>query len=76
MSQSREFPLLRLLLFDVQEWKNLRWRKNEAKILPLSPGCVTSHSEVVVGDSLVFYLNKYFIELNQAQLKFLNQFFK
>ena len=36
MSQSREFPLLRLLLFDVQEWKNLRWRKNEAKILPLS----------------------------------------
>ena len=29
---------------------------------------------VVVGDTLVFYLNEYFIELNQAKLKILNEF--
>ena len=29
---------------------------------------------LVVGDTLVFYLNEYFIELNQAKLKILNKF--
>ena len=30
--------------------------------------------EIVVADTLVFYLDEYFIELNQAKLKILNQF--
>ena len=32
------------------------------------------HLTIVVNDTLVFYLNEYSIELNQAKLKFLNQF--
>ena len=31
-------------------------------------------SKLVVADTLVFKLNEYFIELNQAKFKYLNQF--